>query len=305
MSLILALVLWAVVRSIDSSAPPEQVYVPLTFAGISPKLVVVDPPSQIPVVVSAPPDQLKEIKSATLLGRVNLSSAQSGKGRYSVALPALLRDVTTPSLPQVDLLIEPVERRVLKVEIGTVGLLNDRSVVLVDRYWVPKTVTVSGPQSKVAKVAHARVTLDLSKLDPAHPSPYEDYIYLYDGNNVQIQEVREGLTIDNPTARIQTVFDSALQEKTLSVLVPVKGKPNLGYLTGPMDVSPPTVVVTGKSLALASLTQVETEQIDLTGLTRDKQFTVRVVRPLGVKVSVPSQVKVRISIRPQAPASRP
>lgn len=303
MSLVLSVVLWGVVYSQESTAPPETAQVQLVFSGLKPNLALVNQPSEISVVVTATADQLKEIKHTLLSGRVDLSQAKAGRGRYGVALPAILRDVTTPSLPQIDLQLEPVERRWLPVGLGTKGRILDPNIVLVDRYWVPKKVLVSGPQSQMAKVAEARVTLDLSKLNPENPTPYNDYIFLYDTRGVQIQELGSGLAIDPPDATVTTVFNSAPQTRTMAVQVQFKGQPNSGYMMDNYVCKPPYVTVTGTSSALARQSSVKTAPIDVTGLTRDHQFTIPIELPSGFAASAPPTVKVRIIVRPSPPVA--
>ena len=69
-------------------------------------------------------------------------------------------------------------------------------------------------------------------------------------------------------------------------------------MSGTYQNQPETVAISGTSQAIATLSQVETEPIDLTGLTKDHQFTAAIKLPPGISKCEPNKVKVRVHIVP-------
>lgn len=305
MSLFMALMLWGVVYTQDTTLVDRPITLKLEYLeNLDPKLILVSPPATASVYIHTTEDNYADLKKKQLSASVSLSRAQVGRHSYPIALPRLIRDMHESSA-SVDLTIEPLEHKVMALQTQTKGKLSDPNVLLHDKTVVPTFVNISGPRSAIERVNEARIMLDLSKEDPANPTPISDDIFLYDSRGVQIKEGEEGITKDHNIGEVTPIFSSAPQEKTVFVLARFRGKANKGYISSSYQVSPEQVTITGTSQALARLSQVETDPIDLTGLVKDRQFVVMLKLPPGVSKCQPDRVKVRVSIIPATVPTNP
>lgn len=299
-SFVLSIFLWAVVYAQNLPIATRQMEVELVLDGLdTTQFAITKRPDKLRIWVTGSEQQLNELRDTEKFALVDLSQPILGKRVYEVRLlPNLLRQLATDSTPEVTMEIEPVRKREgLKVMVQTSGRLPNDELRL-DRLVVdPKEVSILGPQSLVESVAQVRVRFDLSDVDPQRKTPHtvlceplDDQMRPIDG--VKVQPTFVGLT---------PVLIPSPQEKTANVLVRFKGSPAPGYESAGYRLDADNALLMGPSFALATLSSVSTEDIDLTGLTGPKDFTVKLKLPPGVTDAKPSRVKVRVLVRP-APA---
>jgi YbbR domain-containing protein len=306
MSFCLALALWGVVFTQESTTTTQTLLISLSYPNtLDPNLVLVNQPTSIFVEVTTSAEHMKEIANRQWIGDVLLTGAKPGHQTYQVGLPPGIRDIAKESKGKVDLVIEKVMKRSIPLQAVTKGKLNDTSTVLSDRTVSPSSVVISGPGTAVANVGEARVVLDLDQESPQNPTTQQNYVYLYDSNGVQLDTEKLGIRTDPPIGEVTPVFMSAPQQRIVSVLPQFANQPSAGFRTGSFVVQPPTVTVTGSSSALAQISQILTEPVNLEGLSQSNQFKVKVILPKGVSQSRPVSVKVRVEILPASIAKKP
>lgn len=306
MSFCLAVALWGVVFTQDSTTTTQTLLISLSYPNtLDPNLVLVNQPTSIFVEVTTSSEHMKEIANRQWIGSVTLTGAKPGHQTYPVALPAGIRDIAKEPRGKVDLVIERVLRRTIPLQAVTKGKLSDSNTVLSDRTVSPPSVTISGPGTAVANVSDARIVLDLDQETPQNPTTQQNYIYLYDSNGVQLDTEKLGIRTDPPIGEVTPVFMSATQQRIVSVLPQFANQPSSGYRTGSFNVQPPTVTLTGSSSTLAQISQVLTEPVNLKGLSQSHQFKVKVILPKGVSQSRPMSVKVRVEVLPASVAKKP
>lgn len=299
LSLFLAFVCWAVVTT-QETATQRDISVSLRYGALNPHLALDRPPPQDWMIkIAGPADFLKGIADKPHSAYVDLSQVhQPGTHLFTIGLPPDLRDIAVPTgFPRMTLTVDEVKSMPYTVQTGTSGRLNDPSVILTARDVAPHMVQVTGPRAAVKKVAQARVTIDLNKVHIDNPV-YDGYVRLYDASGNQIDEANNGITIEPPNVQVHLGFSAAPVEKTVFVLVMWKGHPDNGFRVTTYDAAPTNVKISGSSLALASTRQVETEPVDLTGLTSSREFKAKVMLPPGVTASDPRTVRVRVTVHP-------
>jgi hypothetical protein len=153
------------------------------------------------------------------------------------------------------------------------------------------SVRLNGPGPLLASLDTRRspIVLDLSRFDV--------------GSDLRIK-VREEMVrvprgvriLDIEPPRIPVRLER-VRRVTVSVTLAATGEPRDGYKVESLKGTPEQVQVTGPLSIVDRLTVLETEPIDLTGLTTSTQRTVGLVRTdqLGVK---PEQVNVEITVVP-------
>jgi YbbR domain-containing protein len=99
------------------------------------------------------------------------------------------------------------------------------------------------------------------------------------------------------------------EEKTASILARFKGRVAPGFEQAGYRLERETVTLTGPSYALATISSVETQPIDIEGLSGNREFVAPLRLPPGVTATRPSKVKVRVLVRrvpiPTTPTTPP
>jgi YbbR domain-containing protein len=161
----------------------------------------------------------------------------------------------------------------------------------------PQTVTVivSGPSRELLRLAFDRPEV----LVPVEDGDVEDttevlllrngWVRLYGGtDNVRVEDVRP--------ASVQLTFDR-VSTQLRPLTFTFTGSPVPGFeVSGPVQIEPPAVRVSGASRRIATIDSVRLPPIDLSGLSATDTFVVAVdTTGLGVLVS-PAQARVIIPV---------
>jgi YbbR domain-containing protein len=308
-SLIISFVLWAAVYAQNLPVNTRSFEIDLLRDGLATdRYAIVKADDKLRVYVTGSDQQMNEVRDAQKYGRIDLSGAAPGERMYPVELqPPLFRDLAHDAVPEVRIAIEEVSRRRLRVAVESVGQLKSANRVLGNLVAEPSAVTISGPESLVKEAAEARVTFDLGEADPRRAEPHNLLVEVIDGKGRRIES---GLDVNPKFVGVTPVLVPSPERKTASVLVRFKGRPAPGYETAAYLVEPDSVTLVGPSFALASVSSVNTQPIDVTGLTEPKEFKATLSLPAGVTAARPNQVTVRVIIRkapngPSAPAENP
>jgi YbbR domain-containing protein len=153
------------------------------------------------------------------------------------------------------------------------------------------TVIVSGPASVVslATAAIARVVVQPSGLGVDQEVP----LVAVDALN----NVLSPVGIEPQAIRVQIRVGSQ-QTRTLPVNPRFSGLPNSGVQVSRVTVSPAAVTVQGDGDALATLTEIDTGTVDLTGVVSDVTRVVNLVLPAGITALGPGTVSVTVHLTP-------
>jgi YbbR domain-containing protein len=191
----------------------------------------------------------------------------------------------------VSIQLDPLKKLDVSVHViqGSIPAGLDVRPAVVD----PKIVTVTGPASVVDLVVEVRaeVVIEPNGLDVNRNVDLVPVDAL--GNRLTPIDV-------NPaTAHVQIAVLKNAESRPLAVTPAVTGEPAPGYEIGPISVDPPTVSVEGDADLIAALTQANTDQIVISGVTQDVVKDVGLQLPDGVlPVGGDITVHVTIKIRP-------
>ncbi|MGV3617848.1 MAG: YbbR-like domain-containing protein [Fimbriimonas sp.] len=294
-SLIVSFFLWAAVYAQNLPVATRQVEVDLLPDGLdTARFAIVKRPDKLRVWVTGSEQQLNELRDMEKFGLVELSQSVAGARMYPVALqPNLLRELAHDAVPEVRLDIQPILRRKLKVSPQTSGRLSNKDLRLDSLVSEPGTVTVTGARPLVEQVVEARVAFDLGIADPKRAAPHNLVVEVVDARGVRVT----GVEVSPPIVGITPVLVPSPEEKTASVLTRFRGSPAPGYEQAGYRLDRETVTLMGPSFALATVSAIETQPIDISGLTGSKEFTTPLKLPTGVTATRPTQVRVRVLIR--------
>lgn len=107
--------------------------------------------------------------------------------------------------------------------------------------------------------------------------------------------------VDIRPANLQFTLDE-VEARKVTVLPVVVGDPQDGWTVEEVRLEPAVVDVRGPKVAIDTLTSVETEPIDVSGLRHDRRFEVRLALPRGVEVLGPQSIEARVDLEPRLEA---
>lgn len=294
-SLIVSFFLWASVYAQNLPVATRQVEVDLLPDGLNTeRFAIVKRPPNFKVWVTGSEQQLKELQDMEKFGLVELSQAVAGDRTYPVALqPPLLRELAHDSVPEIRLDIQPIMKKTFKITPQTTGKLPSNDLRLDSLVSEPDSITVTGARSLVVQVVEARVSFDLSQADPKRAAPHNLLVELVDARGLRVG----GVDVSPPIVGVTPVLIPSPEEKTASILARFKGRIAPGFEQAGYRLERETVTLTGPSYALATISSVETQPIDIEGLSGNREFVAPLRLPPGVTATRPSKVKVRVLVR--------
>lgn len=137
----------------------------------------------------------------------------------------------------------------------------------------PASTFVEGPRSLVNSVTGLSATLDIS----GHQNDFSKKLTIIPVNsdNEEVQGVRINQT---------SVFAHALvvKEKTVPVNINLADSQNEGVRLSGYTITPAEIKIFGKSPAIDSVDQIQTEPLDIDQLAENPQTTVNLVMPEGI-----------------------
>jgi YbbR domain-containing protein len=154
----------------------------------------------------------------------------------------------------------------------------------------PQEVTVSGPESAVAAVAGVLATVlfgdapvDLAQ--DVRPVPVDA-----SGQAV------EGVEVDPVAVHVTVPVQSSATTRTLPILWQVSGTVASGYWISRIATDPVTATVSGDRAAVAALDHIDTETIDVTGITAARTVTAALLVPDGTSLLGAKQATVTVTV---------
>ncbi|HHX67677.1 MAG: CdaR family protein [Miniphocaeibacter sp.] len=168
---------------------------------------------------------------------------------------------------------EEVEKS-FPIKVDTIGELPSNNMQLIEAEPVPKEVKISGFKKEVAKIDkdQVKVTLDLSVITESGKITKD--IEVYDRNG----DPMKNLIMDNTKATVNIYISSS---KQVSIKPVVKNEPE-NFSMSDLKLSKDKVTILGEEKILKNITEVNTEPIDLQGITSNATLKVKLDLPEGV-----------------------
>lgn len=290
-ALVLAFGLWAFVVNTGyrSAVLPESV--PVTARDVPQTLAIASSLPSVQVEVFAPTASFQRLKAGDIQAFVNVAGLTAGTHQVEIKVFAddpnvRITDVTPSAL---ELTLEKKETETFDVKLETEGSLGQGYVA--DKAELsPDELNVTGAVSVIAQIDQIVVRLPLN----GETSTVERTLVplAFDKDRQEISS----LTFDPATIDVRLPVIQAEDAKSVGIEVDTTGDPAEGFFVGTISTDPSTATAQGSSKALADITTLTTESIDLSGATETIERTVTLVTPDNVRAE-PESVKVRIEIR--------
>ncbi len=190
---------------------------------------------------------------------------------------------------QVSVAIDTVASREVPVTVDR-GVVPD-GLEIGEPTLTPQTVTARGPQSRLRRVDHAVAAV---RIDPSGI----DVDGAYDLTAVDaLGRPVESIELTPASVSVKIDVSQVETTKTVPVRPQLGGNPAPGFAVTAVEVTPATVTLRGQPDALAGVTDLATEPLDISGATSGKTFTAGLVLPKGTRIAdTPSTAKVVVRI---------
>ena len=296
LALLVACGMW--VGVVYASNPPAiaTYYVTPQVSGLSPKLLLLYPVRGVPIKVGGVYSNVHSpLVREHLAASIDLSHIRA-PGVYQVRLTTSLQDpnaflwaspaTVTVTVDRWETASLPVRVVVPNGELPQAGYKFNSAATSVS----PPDVTVRAPSSIIASL-EPEATVNLSTWKAAVDLPTTVQVPVpkgVAGNEVSFnpQQVTVHVSISSETNQVSLPVDYTLS-----------GQVAPGYELTAAQVTPQTVTVTGPPDIVDGLSAVDTQPIDISGISRDTTYQVRLNLPGGVSSSVAS-VSVVVTVTP-------
>ena len=227
---------------------------------------------------------------------VDLFNATDGTARYPIKLTPSLAALV-PSPPQVTLTLEKIIQKKVLIVVKGIRALRDNAQSLTSEEPSAREATIRGPERIVQQIREARANLDLSVINPDNVQPQDDVPVIPIGDKGQ--EFTKYIVIRPSTISITPIISATSSKKQVLVSPIFEGVPAKGFVYNGYSVNPYQVWLIGDNLQLAKTTEVQTEKIDVNGLTSSKTIRVK-LQPLPGVAFEPNWVKVTYNVAPDS-----
>lgn len=292
-SIVIAVLLWFYVSGDRANEIVKTFKCQVDFLNVPPQTILKTEAKTVEISVSGSRRVLDSLQQGSIICEVDAKGLSLGK--YRLAVRAIVpKDVKLVGINPSQIAMEMVRyvERVVPVEVTVKDGLPS-GLYLESVHVTPKDITVKGVEKDLARIESVRVspTLDQLKSGEEITVPVEI---------IKSQGFEDEVTIDPGQVKLMAVLAQGLPKKKVAVNVQVVGKPHSDYSVKAIVVEPSEVEVEGPYPSLGSLSRLETETIDITGLSQEQSMVVP-LKPLedsSLKYTGASSVRVNILLKP-------
>lgn len=296
---ILALAVW--ISAVSSSDPlSERTYpnpLPIEIIGQDPGLVITSSiPSSVTVVLSAPQSIWNQLNTETGAVRafLDLSGLEAGSHSVPVRVQISVRPVRkiAQSPQSITVTLERLATKEFPIRVVTRG--SPAVGYTADSPTLSQTsVTISGPESQVNRVAEVQAIIDLSQATETITRTVN--LVAVDANDNPVN----GLSLLPDRITIRQNISQRFGYRNVVIKVVVLGQVASGYRLTNISVFPPAVTVFSADPQIVSDLPgfIETEPLNINGLKDDLDISLSLNLPPGVSVvGDQTEVLVRVGI---------
>jgi YbbR domain-containing protein len=296
LALVLASIIWLNATQVQDPMTTQFLQLDVNFDGQPENSILVSPEKQtVQLRIEGPQSAVNQVSIADFNAFVDLTQAPFGE---AVAVPidvsATNPDLEISPIPsEVDVLLEEQVSRDIPVELdirGEVARGHAQGNPLVE----PSVITVSGPASQVEELDFALATVFLNDVVETTVGEHRPIFYNEQGRVATTNNLN--LSTEDVQVTIPVVESAGFADKLITV--DWVGYPAPGYRLLSVSVDPPSVLVKGLPASVNALTRLQTEPIDITGLTDTFTQQATLDLPAGVSLDQVEEIFVTIEIEP-------
>jgi len=291
----LAVIIWATAVRANDPEDTSTLEVPIEIVGKPPEADLVSrPPELVRLTIQGPVSALDQASPEDYQAIIDLSDIPYGDSTVQIQVQGGDELIELVSWFPQDALIEmeQIVTRDIPITLQIRGEVA-RGHRIGDERAEPETVQITGPAPRVDQITEGRVVVFVDDAREAIAELRRPTFYDMQGNVASVV----GLTVNPEEIEVIIPIEelAGFAEKPISVNW--VGEPAPGYRLLDVKVEPGSVQVTGSPATLDVL-RVQTEPIDITGLTETDTRQVALDLPDGVQLVDIQPVVVTVEIEP-------
>jgi len=299
-SFLLALAIWV---TAVTAADPDEVrvfpfHVPIEVIGQDPGLVIsTEYPASVDVTLRAPHSVWERLNANAQSVRAILDLSGLSAGEHTLTLQIQVSErpvrIVSASPESITLTLEPLITRTLTVDLSLAGQ-PAIGYQTGEAHLEPRQIVIAGAQSKVQKVARARVIVSLDGIRESVEKNLP--VELLDVSG----QVVSGVSLSPQSVLVKLPIIQQGGYRDLAVKVVVRGQVAHGYRLDNISVFPPVITVYSSDPTLVNALPgvVETHALDLQNASDDITTRLELNLPSGVSVVGERTVLVQVGISP-------
>lgn len=227
------------------------------------------------VTLSGRRDVIGKLSKSDITATVDLTYVAEGRNKLQIDLKIPDNvEVLNQSLNDINVNIEERVTKTKDVHVVYTGTLPEEgepATIKTD----PETVKVSGARSIVEKVAYVKAEINASEISDELTSVSSGLAAVTEGGNAV-----NGVTLSDTVCKVTSIIYNT---KEVRLKVPVTDNSKDGYTRSTSY--PKTVTVKGPSGLLGGLEEVSAKEVDITGVTDNKQLPLTLDLPDGIQAA--------------------
>jgi YbbR domain-containing protein len=287
-SLLLAILLWIWIPA--KVHPNTDMIVPLQVKGVPNNLVVTSKiPSSVTVTVQG-------ANASEISAVIDMSAAVKGEKSYPVLVTVPTAVKTYSVEPNtISVTLDELKEKSVPVRVNLTGAVAegyDKGNPVVR----PATVTVRGPEKKLAEIDKAIVEVNLASATESIQASAAVRFQDASGKPIVGQDPTRPIIVAQPeeVSVIISVTKKDLASKTVPIRLTTKGNPANGFVVGQLLSTPEVVKIFGAVDKLASIESLNGGVIDVTGANQDVVMDIK-PENLGLPTGITLEPGVKLS----------
>jgi YbbR domain-containing protein len=293
--LMLAIIIWATAVRANDPEDTGTLEVPIEIVGKPPEAELVSrPPEVIRLTIQGPVSALDQASPEDYQAIIDLSDIPYGDSTVLIQVQGGDEQIELVSWFPEDALIEmeQIITREIPIALQLRGEVA-RGHRLGEERVEPETVQITGPAPRVDQITEGRVVVFLDDAREAINELRRPTFYDMQGNVASVV----GLSVNPVEVEVIIPIEELAGFAEKPITVNWIGEPALGYRLLDVNVEPSSVQVTGLPATLDAL-RLQTEPIDISGLTETDTRQVTLDLPNGVQLVDIQPVVVIVEIEP-------
>ena len=280
LALLLSLFVWAYVTANQNPLVEATYSVPVEIRNLAENLAQPETNYQVQVRVQGISGVIDELSSYNFVAYVDLTDMQAGEATPEVVVdPPDHVSLISRSPESIPLTLEEKVSASFNIEVKLNGEPAE-SYNALEPVLSPELITLSGSEAHIAEVGSVYVPADISGLSANYSKNQAVEVLSTSGENISEYFAFAPSSV---SLLVPIVFDQP--EADLPVRGLTTGLPGQGHLVSRTVVEPSTVRVFGSLEKLEAIYYLETEAVNISGLTATTSFTARLQAPEGVSLA--------------------
>ena len=299
LSFILAVVIWVTAMQVEDPDLKRVLQIPATFIGLPEDVTRLSPTEDNPPVLityEGPTSIVSALDQADFTAIIDLSEVPLGS---NVSVPVEIQAenidiVLEAPIPEtVTVRLERLVTREIPVRHDIQGEVA-RGYTMGEPLIDPPVITVTGTETEVDRLDFAQVTIFLNDDTQTRIESPQPLFFNRQGRVASVS----GLGLSTEQVEVTIPINESADFATKVITADIVGEVAQGYRVLGVTIEPSSVLVTGLPTRLAQSFRVQTEPIDITGLTETFQDQVSVVLPIGITLDSVTEITATVQIEP-------